>query len=206
MSYKVEPEVNDPLPDQSLIESIQNQQAWAFEALYERYESALRRHLCHIVDNETAAEDLLQETFLRVWMRAGQWSGQGAVKGWLFRIATNLALNHLRTRRRRPEQPLELPDTIVEDEDDLPDTPAWLVDTASLGPEAVVEQVEQGARLLQVLQDLPEEKRELLHLVHQMELSLREAADELGIPEGTAKSRLYYAREQLKHGLQAEQE
>ena len=205
MSYKVEPEVNDPLPDQTLIENIQDQQAWAFEALFERYAASVRRHLCYIVRDEPAAEDLLQETFLRVWTRAGQWNGQGAFKGWLFRIATNLALNHLRTRRRRPEQPLELPETVV-DEDDLPDTPAWLVDTASLGPEAVVEQVEQGARLLQIIQDLPEEKRELLHLVHQMEFSLREAADELGIPEGTAKSRLYYAREQVKHGLQAEQE
>ena len=205
MSYKVEPEVNDPLPDQTLIENIQDQQAWAFELLFERYEGAIRRHLCYIVQDEPAAEDLLQETFLRVWRRAGQRNGQGTFKGWLFRIATNLALNHLRARRRRPEQPLELPDYIVDD-DDLPDTPAWLVDTASLGPDAVVEQIEQGARLQQIIQDLPEEKRELLLLVHQMEFSLRDAADELGIPEGTAKSRLYYAREQVKRGLQAEQE
>lgn len=197
--------MTDPLPDQALIENIQNAQAWAFEALFERYADAIRRHLCHIVYDEPAVEDLLQETFLRVWTHAGQWNGQGAVKGWLFRIATNLALNHLRTHRRRPEQPLELPDTIVDD-DDLPDTPAWLVDTASLGPEAVVEQVERGARLRQIIQDLPEEKRELLQLVHQMEFSLREAADELGIPEGTAKSRLHYARERVKHGLQEEQE
>lgn len=197
--------MNELLPDEILIENIQDQQAWAFEVLFERYESAIRRHLCHIVHDEPAAEDLLQETFLRVWTRAGQWYGHGAFKGWLYRIATNLALNHLRMRRRRPEQPLDLPDTMVED-DDLPDTPGWLVDTASLGPDAVIEQVEQGRRLRQILQDLPEEKRELLYMVHQMEFSLREAADELGIPEGTAKSRLYYAREQVKRGLQAEQE
>lgn len=192
--------MSDPLPDETLIENIQRQQAWAFELLFERYESPLRRHICYIVRDEPAAEDLLQETFLRVWTRAGQWNGQGAVKGWLFRIAANLALNHLRTRRRRPELPLETPDPTLED-DDAPDTPGWLVDTASLGPEAVVEQIEQGTRLQQILQDLPEDKRELLHLVHQMEFSLREAADELGIPEGTAKSRLYYAREQVKRGL-----
>jgi RNA polymerase sigma-70 factor (ECF subfamily) len=205
VSYKVELYVTDPLSDQTLIESVQNQQSWAFEALFERYEGAVRRHLVNIVVDEAAAEDLLQETFLRVWTHAGQWRGQGSVKGWLFRIATNLSLNHLRARRRRPEQPLEMPETMVDD-DELPDTPAWLVDTASLGPEAVVEQVEQGARLQQIIRDLPDEKRELLRLVHQMELSLREAADELGIPEGTAKSRLYYAREQVKNGLQAEQE
>ena len=205
MSYKVEPDLSETHTDQHLIERIQEGQASAFETLYERYAAAVRRQLCYIVSDEPAAEDLLQETFLRVWTRAGQWNGQGTVKGWLFRIATNLALNHLRTRRRRPEQPLELPDPLVDD-DELPDTPAWLVDSASLGPEAVVEQVEQGARLRQIIGELPEEKRELLRLVHQMELSLREAADELGIPEGTAKSRLYYAREQVRHGLQAEEE
>lgn len=197
--------MNDPLSDQALIEQIQGQQAWAFEILYERYEVIIRRHLFHIVRDEPSAEDLLQETFLRVWTRAGQWSGEGSCKSWLFRIATNLGLNHLRMRRRRPEQPLELPDFLVDD-DELPDTPGWLVDTASLGPEAVVEQVEQGRRLHHVLENLTEEKRELLHLVHQMELSLREAADELGIPEGTAKSRLHYARVQVKHELQAQQE
>ena len=206
MSYKVEPDLSETHSDPRLIERIQEGQAEAFELLYERYAEAVRRQLCYIVGEEPAAEDLLQETFLRVWTRAGQWNGQGTVKGWLFRIATNLALNHLRTRRRRPEQPLELPDTLVEDEDDLPDTPAWLVDSASLGPEAVVEHAERGTRLRQIIGELPEEKRELLRLVHQMELSLREAADELGIPEGTAKSRLYYARAQVKHELQAEEE
>ncbi len=197
--------MSEPHSDQTLIESIQNQHTWAFEVLFERYASAVRHHLGFIVRDEAAAEDLLQETFLRVWTHAGQWSGQGAVKGWLFRIATNLALNHLRACRRRPEQPLQLPDLMVND-DDLPATPAWLVDTASLGPEAVMEQVEQSTRLQKIIGELPEEKRELLRLVHQMELSLREAADELGIPEGTAKSRLYYAREQMKDGLQAEEE
>ena len=198
--------MNDPLSDQILMQDIQNLQTWAFDARFERYEGVLHRHLCHIVEDEPAADDLLQETFLRVWVHAGQWTGQGTVKGWLFRIATNLAINHLRTHRRQPVQPLELPETSMDNEDDLPDTPAWLVDTASLGPEAVVEQAEGEKRLRQIIQDLPEEKRELLQLVHQMEFSLREAADELGIPEGTAKSRLHYAREQVKHGLQAQEE
>jgi RNA polymerase sigma-70 factor (ECF subfamily) len=205
VSYKVEPDLSETHTDQRLIERIQEGQAEAFEMLYECYAEGVRRQLCYIVGEEPAAEDLLQETFLRVWTRAGQWNGQGTVKGWLFRIATNLALNHLRTRRRRPEQPLELPDTLVED-DELPDTPAWLVDSASLGPEAVMEHAERGTRLQQIIGELPEEKRELLRLVHQMELSLREAADELGIPEGTAKSRLHYARQQVKHGLQVEEE
>jgi RNA polymerase sigma-70 factor (ECF subfamily) len=194
--------LNDNLPDQEILELIQQHQARAFELLYERYESAIYRHLSHIVGETAAAEDLLQETFLRVWMHADQWNAQGSVKGWLFRIATNLALNHLRSRRRRPEQPLEAPVNLEDDE--AVDAPAWLVDTASLGPDALLDLTEQYSRLQQVLQNLSEDKRELLRLVHQKEMSLRDAADELGIPEGTAKSRLHYARQQLRREMQTE--
>jgi RNA polymerase sigma-70 factor (ECF subfamily) len=200
-------EASESLPDSALARHVQAQQAWALDALFERHASAICRHLLHIVRDEPAAEDLLQEVFLRVWTHAEQWNGQGAFKGWLFRIATNLALNHLRSQRRRPQQPLEAAEDL--DGEDNPDTPAWLVDNASLGPDKALEASEQSSRLQQIIRDLPEDKREVFRLVHQMEMSLREAADELGIPEGTAKSRLHYARERLSRQWQewqAEQE
>jgi RNA polymerase sigma-70 factor (ECF subfamily) len=206
----VEPELSQTLPDpldtssaitdSDLARHIQAQHGWAFDTLFERHAGAIRRHLLHIVRDEHAAEDLLQEVFLRVWTRADQWNGQGAFKGWLFRIATNTALNHLRSQRRRPQQPLEAPEDL--DGEENSDTPAWLVDNASLGPDQALEVSEQSDRLQQIIRDLPVEKREVFHLVHQMEMSLREAADELGIPEGTAKSRLHYARERLSRQWQ----
>ncbi len=189
--------------DDELIQQVQAQQAWAFEILFERYQEPLRRRLDFIVRDEAVAEDLLQEVFLLLWQRSGQWQGQGSVRSWLFRIALNQALNHLRTRRRRPEQPLETPEE--SEGDDLLDPPAWLVDAASLGPEQVLEQLEEQTRLRQILDDLPSEKREVFRLVHQFELSLREVADELGIPEGTAKSRLHYARQELNRQWRSEQ-
>ena len=198
------------MSDSLLIRHVQAQQAWAFDLLFDRHATAIRRHLLHIVRDAHAAEDLLQEVFLKVWTRAEQWNGQGAFKGWLFRIATNLALNHLRSQRRRPQQPLEavgLPEEL--DGEEYSDTPAWLVDNASLGPDKALEASEQSSRLQQIIRDLPEDKREVFRLVHQMEMSLREAADELGIPEGTAKSRLHYARARLSRQWQewqAEQE
>ena len=57
-----------------------------------------------IVRSEPAAEDLLQEVFLRVWTRADQWTGEGTVRAWLLAIATNLALNHLRDAFDRSAQ------------------------------------------------------------------------------------------------------
>jgi RNA polymerase sigma-70 factor (ECF subfamily) len=198
---------NAALTDSDLIRQVQAQNAAAFDQLFERHVEAVRRHLLHIVRDDHAAEDLLQEVFLRVWTRAEQWNGQGAFKGWLFRIATNLALNYLRSQRRRPQQPLEPPEDL--EGEATPDTPAWLVDNASLGPDKALEASEQSSRLQRIIQELPEEKRAVFRLVHQLEMSLREAADELGIPEGTAKSRLHYARARLSRQWQewqAEQE
>ena len=121
----------------------------AFATLYERYQAALLRHLDTIVRSEASAQDLLQEVFLRVWTRADQWSGQGSFRSWLYRIATNLALNHVRAQRRRPSEMLEGADEGGWDpwtEEEIP-APGWLVDTSTLGPPESLEQAEEGDRL-----------------------------------------------------------
>ena len=76
-----------------------------FKQLYAQYGEGILRHVARMVRSD-AAQDLVQEAFLRAWQRAEQWDGRGTFKAWLYRIATNLALNHLRTVRRRREQPL----------------------------------------------------------------------------------------------------
>ena len=183
--------------DQALIESIRERDAAAFETLLARYSASIRRHIMHTVRNESAAEDLVQEAFLRVWMCAEQWNGRGEFKGWLFRIATNLALNHLRTVRRRRQEPLETPPDEFDDEDERPPDLDGMIDTSSRGPDVMLEQAEQSELLWQLVDGLPEEKREVLHLVYQREMDLREAAVEIGIPEGTVKSRLHYSIKRL---------
>jgi RNA polymerase sigma-70 factor (ECF subfamily) len=194
--------------DEDLVARVVARDEHAFEQLYARYGEPIRRHLAHIVRTDAhhppqaAAQDLVQEVFLRVWIRAGQWDGRGTFKGWLYRIATNLALNHLRSVRRRREQPLIVED--VWDEQEAADrVPAWMIDDAALGvnvvpgPHTALEQSERLSEVRQLVDDLPEAKRQVFHLVHELEMSLRDAADELGIPEGTAKSRLHYARSRL---------
>ena len=179
--------------DQTLIHKIVKRDAAAFETLFARHSASVRQHILSIVRTESAAEDLVQEVFLRVWMRAEQWNGQGEFKSWLFRIATNLALNHLRTVRRWRQEPLETPPDEFDDEDERPSDPDWLIDTSSRGPEVMMEQAERSQLLWQLVDGLPQEKREVLHLIYQKEMALREAAIELGIPEGTVKSRLHYS-------------
>jgi RNA polymerase sigma-70 factor (ECF subfamily) len=182
--------------DQDLVERVLEHDGRAFEALFERYGKMIRRHLARIVRDDAAAQDLVQEVFLRVWTRAEQWDARGSFKAWLYRIATNLALNHLRTVRRRREQPLETP-ADWDEEGEESNVHAWMIDASALGPDAVVELAERRELLRRLIGQLPDDKRQVIRLVHEMELSLRSASDELGIPEGTVKSRLYYAKRRL---------
>ena len=184
--------------DRTLIEQIRERNTTAFEALFERYRHAVHKHLLGIVRDESAAEDLVQEVFLRVWTCAAQWDGRGELKSWLYRIATNLALNHLRTVHRRRQQPLEIPDDAYDDEDGAPaQMPEWLIDGASPEPLTMLERSEQAEFLWELVDDLPDEKREVVHLVYGAEMDIRQVADELGVPIGTVKSRLHYTLRRL---------
>lgn len=183
--------------DRFLIDKICERDTEAFEVLWTRYSTAVRRHIMRTVQDESAAEDLVQEVFLRIWTSAEQWDGRGNFKAWFFRIATNLALNHLRTLRRRRQQPLEIPPDDYDDADEYAPDPDWMIDTSLRGPDVMLEQAEQSNLLWRLVEKLPEDKREVLQLVYQKELNLRDVAAEIGIPEGTVKSRLHYSIKRL---------
>lgn len=179
--------------DAQLMEQIQTRDVDAFDTLRLRYESNILRHLMSIVHNSETAQDLLQETLLRLWTHSQQWEGQGPVKSWLLRISTNLALNTLRSATRRKETPLE--GNWNDDEDSL--VPGWMIDSITPGPSDALESAERSAMLRKLVDELPEEKRELIRLVYEAEMDVKEAAEALGIPEGTAKSRLHYSAKYL---------
>jgi RNA polymerase sigma-70 factor (ECF subfamily) len=184
------------LPDRVLVERIRTHDAAAFEVFFAHHRQKVRRHLMRMLRHEETVEDLTQETFLRVWTRADQWDGRGECRAWLLRIATNLALNLLRAQRRRREVPLEVPPNLLTDDDEGM-LPGWMIDAVSPGPEVLCEQSERFALLRRLVERLPEEKREVIHLVHEAEMGIHEVAEQLGIPEGTVKSRLYYAKKHL---------
>ncbi len=193
--------------DAQLVQRIGRRDAAAFESLYARHRAAIRRHLQRIVRDADAADDLTQETFLRVWTRAEQWDGRGGCAGWLLRIATNLALNSIRARRRRREVPLEAPPSSREAEEEAP--PGWLVDAAALGPEDYCLREERLRLLRRLIHALPDDKRAVVRLAHESEMEMQDIAARLGVPEGTVKSRLHYARKALReawHELGMEEE
>lgn len=167
----------------------------AFETLFSRYSAVVCHHLQRMVRDRAAVEDLVQEVFLRVWQRAEQWQGQGTLHAWLLRIATNLALNHLRAVRRRREQPFDMLSPLLTDdaEHTLPSAPRWMIDHAVISPDAAVERAEQRRLVWEWVDALPVEQRTAFRLVHTADMDRRTTAEVLGIPEGTVKSRLHYA-------------
>ena len=186
------------LSDEALIRRVVERDTTAFEELHVRFEEGMRQHLLRIVRDPHAAEDLLQEVFRRVWTRTEQYHGRGPFRAWLARVATNAALNHLRSTKRRRERPLDLPaDPGTTDEDDETFFPSWMVDTSALGPDVLVERIEERQALWALVDRLPEGKRQAVRAVYESELDIREAAEMLEIPEGTVRSRLHYATRAL---------
>lgn len=139
------------------------------------------------------AEDLTQETFLRMVRTIAEYQHEGKFEAWLFRIASNLARDQARQRKRRgPTLTLDAPG-------DEGEAGAFVSVSGSVpDPLAVVTSQEDAARLAECLEVLAEGDREILLLRHYSQLSFREIADMLQIPLGTALARAHRALQKLK--------
>jgi RNA polymerase sigma-70 factor, ECF subfamily len=164
--------------------------------LMERYQHRLYRYLLRLVWQEATAEDLFQQTWLRVMERIGSYDPSRNFESWLFTVARNLALDHL--RRNRPEsldEPLPSGDTRAE----------WVVDC---GPGALEQLLaeERAGWLLAALADLPAVFREVLTLRFEEEMKIEEIAVVLSVPLGTVKTRLHRAMKHLRRAIEEKME
>jgi RNA polymerase sigma-70 factor (ECF subfamily) len=173
--------------DQHLIDRVKARDESAFDALFRRYASTVRPRVSGIVRDAAAAEDVVQEVFLRLWTRADGFAG-GSVKSWLLTTATNLSLNAIRSRTRR--------ERVVDRRSDPERTPA-----PPPGGDHDLEGAERRRAIRRAVEDLSPAKREVVRLVHLERMELRRVAEELGIPLGTVKSRLHHARRDLARML-----
>jgi RNA polymerase sigma-70 factor (ECF subfamily) len=151
------------------------------DRLIEQYQHRLLRYLVYLSGNRELAEDLFQETWIRVLERGHQYDGQHEFSTWLYAVARNLTIDYLRKK-----SPLSL-DGLMEDEEHAPLEPA---DTRPMAWE-VVEQHEQAERISAALVGIPAEYRETVVLRFQEGLALDEIATVTGARLGTVKSRLY---------------
>jgi RNA polymerase sigma-70 factor (ECF subfamily) len=190
-----------PNTDEELLVCIQQGEKLAFNELFSRYDGPLRARLCNIVQDGEIAEDILQEVFIRVWNKAATWEGRGSVRSWLYTIATHLAFNYLRSVRRRPE--LSLDEPIEQDDVEEGQSVIRQLESTIPGPAAQFEESQTRALVQNLIDDLPEARREAMYLVHCEDLSVQEAADALGVPAGTVKSRLFYGRKAIEDLLKS---
>ncbi len=173
----------------------------AFEELVHRYERELYGYLRHYLGNAEMAEDVFQQTFLQVHLRCDQFEPGRKVRPWLYTVAVNQAIDcQRRTRRHR----LASLDRIAGTNDDgEAGALIGLLRGAGTGPAAEAESAEQSETLHQAVDALPAICREVVTLVYFQGLKYREAAEILGVPVGTVKSRLHTAVEKLTAALTA---
>jgi RNA polymerase sigma-70 factor (ECF subfamily) len=165
------------------------------DRLIEQYQHRLLRYLVYLSGNRELAEDLFQETWIRVLERGHQYDGKHEFSTWLYAVARNLTIDYLRKK-----SPLSL-DGMMEDEEHAPLEPA---DTRPMAWE-VVQQHEQAERISAALVSIPVEYRETVVLRFQEGLALEEIATVTGAKLGTVKSRLYRGLNMLMSRLEGAQ-
>ncbi len=176
--------------DDALIASAQGGDQAAFAEIVRRYQRAVVRVAWALTRNASDADDLAQETFVRAWGAIGRFEKGQPLYPWLARIATNQAFSLFRTRKRRPETPIE-PLLEAGQQWGVEDDPA---DHAARN--------EHHAKLRACFAELAPEHQAVLALRVVQDLSYDEIAHALGIPAGTVMSRLSRARAELKQRMQ----
>jgi RNA polymerase sigma-70 factor (ECF subfamily) len=185
-----EPSIDD---DRRMI-AIQGGESRAFEMLVDRYQHPLINFFYSNTRDIQFAEDLTQETLMRVYDQAWDYLPTGRFRGWMFRIARNLLIDNIRRRSH---------DALVKSIRGTGDEQCVLARLASemLAPDEQADQHELAALVNELLQELPEEQRLTFTLHHFADLSLPEVGEILHSNTATTKSRLRLAREKLREKL-----
>ena len=179
------------LTDSMLIERCKHRDAEAFRHLVERYKKQAYGFAFSYLKNVDDAFNISQEAFIRAWNAIGTFDEQRLFRPWLFSIIKNLSLNLIARKKRLGEVSL----------DEAMESSGFDIGDDSSNPLEAASASETRRKVWQGIMSLKEEFREIIVLQHFEDLSYREIAETLGIPEGTVMSRLYHARLALREAL-----
>lgn len=170
-----------------------------FAELVRRYERPLFAFLARCMGDLSLAEDLFQETFVKVYENRQKYSGRGSFKAWLYAIALNLCRDRKR-KDLRDRGGICLP---AEDEKGSVSTSNGncLKDSSAIEPADDVAETETACEVRDAVADLPREYGEVVIMRLYQELTFEEIAQITGKPVGTLKSRMFYALRKLRPGL-----
>jgi len=177
----------ETVSDERLLQKIAMRDADALEQMYDRYERPIYAFALRIVKDSMAAEEVVQELFVRVWNAAGRIleSGQkGRISTWLFAVTRNLAIDRLRKQGRQPLEAME--------------SEAWERVCDPQSTEAAVEHKLLGEQLKEAIDELQADQKQVLEWIYYMGYTQQEVADKHHIPLGTVKSRVRLALKQLR--------
>lgn len=182
-----------PVDDQALMRLAQRGDQRAVTVLYTRYRRRILNYLYRFTGERASAEDLTQETFVRVVQHLSSYRPTGSLAGWIYRIAGNLALNSLRQKKRLKEFSLDEPLQLEEDSVDRKETIA----SRGLQPDEEAVQSEKEVLIQAALLKVSARYREALILCDMEGYQYHEAAEMLKCSINTVASRLARGRVQL---------
>lgn len=188
------------LDDRSLVAEAQVGNRAAFEELVRRYDRDVLRLALNLMKRPEDARDVYQEAFLKVYRNLHRFRFECSFYTWLYRIVTNVCLDHLRRRQARPE-------------DQAPENPAYHEDGVTdfferqrehrptLDPERTLFGLEIKARIALAMERLSPRERVVFEMKHYQGLKLRAIGDVLGTTEETVKNSLFRATRKLRSAL-----
>ena len=166
----------------------------AYERLVGKYERALFHHILRLVRAREDVDDLVQETFIKAFGALGSYTPQFAFSTWLYKIATNHAIDHLRKRRvptTSIDKPISTKDGDMQME--LPDD--------TYRPDKPLVEDQRRTLLADAVAQLPGKYRVVIEMRHQQEMTYDDIAEALDLPLGTVKAHIFRARELLNRYL-----
>src|SRR5688500_5406720 len=181
-------------PDETLVTQVARGNAAALEVLYDRYASRVMGLSLKILGDQALAEDILQETFWRVWQSAATFQSQlGPFTGWLFRIARNLAIDAYRRRNVRPQVFMGAngSDPIL---DATPDSDMDVAEQA--------QSILQNKEVRKALDSLPSVQRQVIEMAYFYGMTRQEIAEATGEALGTIHTRARLALQKLRGELE----
>lgn len=188
-------DVLSEMSDEELMSQFQSGTVEAYDILVSRYKDQITNYIYRFVGDWQECEDLLQETFLRVYRNRHSYKPIAKFSTWLYTIAGNLARSEYRKRKRRQTRSLQSVNRDNEEyEMDIPDE--------TYAPDEAAEGAIQDRYIQQALMEIPEEFREVVVLRDVQQLSYDEIAQITGLPMGTVKSRINRGRTKLQNLLE----
>ena len=185
----------NPVTDEQLLQTYhQTGDREAFALLVYRYERELYHYLRRYLGSAEMAEDVFQATFLQVHLKCENFQSDRKFRPWLYTIATNQAIDARRRNKRHKMYSLDAPQ---EQEVDETGQLANLLETTESNPLDVTLDEERRNLVRFTLEQLPESLYAVIQLVYYQGMKYREAAEVLGVPVGTVKSRVHAAISKL---------